>query len=667
MLAIIYLAAMIYFGDRICRCFYRFASIQHRFASAFLTGLLLSTCITYLGTLAFARFSHPLIAGNLVFVAAFAAIVLKLPRSREPVVYHKPTWNVWDWLTLGMAASLACWLIFVTLGFKGGSFQIPFKAWSDFGANLSLTQSFALGNNFPPEHPFFPGETVRYHFLFWFQAANFEFLGLNVIWGVNVLSLLSFVSLLILIRTFAELLFDSAPSGRIASLLFFFSTSLSYIPFLGAQSGFRSAIHEIYTRTQFLPSGYPYRGEDWGVLTVDVFANQRHLISAVGLLFVVLCFLVNRYNSPECVGPAPLCPEKADSENIETLVQEGTKRRRAAALQGEASLETLAPYIFSGLIIGALPYWNSAIFVSSMIVLAALIILLPLRLRVITLFATALLVGLPQVWLLRRGAVTPPDQTFFFWGYTLQNPKVFTLIKYIAWTFGFKWLLILIALLLLNNFHRRMFLALSSLLPVVFLFQLSTDVFNNHKLLNVWAVFAGIYAAYALWRVSKLKFAGIALACVLALVTVAEGVINLFPVRNDSMLVAAYRGDPLTNWVFLNTEPTDVFLTQTLLTHPILFAGRRIYLGYTLFAWTAGYNVSAREQVYRRLFEERDPAELANLLRQNKIAYVGIDDGVRNNRMIRGLNESVYQEHFQKVFEDTNHRYDNIVIYKVPQ
>jgi hypothetical protein len=666
MLAIIYLAAMIYFGDRICRCFYRFASIQHRLASAFLTGLMFSTCITYLGTLAFARFSHPLIAGNLVFVAAFAAIVIKLPRNK-PVVYDKQNWNSWDWLFLGIASLLACWLIFVTLGFKEGSFQIPFKAWSDFGANLSLTQSFAIGNNFPPEHPFFPGETVRYHFLFWFQAANFEFLGLNVIWGVNLLSLLSFVSLLILIRTFAELLFDSAPVGRIASLLFFFSTSLSYIPFLRAQSGLRSALHEIYTRTQFLPSGYPYRGEDWGVLTVDVFANQRHLISAVGLLFVVLCFLVNWYNSLESGGLAPLSSDKEVLPPNEVLEQEGTKRRQAAALQRVISLKALAPFICSGLIIGALPYWNSAIFVSSMILLVALIVLLPSRLYVIALFVTALLVALPQVWLFRHGAVTPPDQTFLFWGYTLQNPSVWTLTKYLVWTFGFKWLLVLIALVLVNNFHRRMFLAVSSLLAVVFLFQLSTDVFNNHKLLNVWAAFASIYAAYALWRISKLKYAGVVLACLVTLATVAEGVINLFPVRNDSILVAPYRGDALTNWVLLNTEPTDIFLTQTLLTHPILFSGRRIYLGYTLFAWTAGYNVPAREEIYRRMFEERDPVELANLLRQNKIAYVGIDDGVRNNRMIQGLNESVYEEHFRKVFDDTNHRYDNIVIYKVPE
>ena len=680
MLAVLYLAAMTYFGDRICRSFYRFISMQHRLATGFLVGLLLSTCITYLGSLAFARISQPLIAGNLLFLAAFAILVYKLRSSVSSNTYRpRPESRpIWDWIFLGLLVLFAGWLIFTTLGFKDGSFQIPFKAWSDFGANLSLTQSFALGHNFPTEHPFFPGEMIRYHFLFWFQAANLEFLGLTPVWSVNVLSMLSFVALLILIMSFAEILFDSAAVGRIAAFLFFFSTSLSYVPFLASHASLRDALNAIVVRTQFLPTGYPFRGEDWGVLTVDVFANQRHLISALGLLFIVLTFLIDRYrdamgkgDSLECGGPAPLWPAIAlrDDEAIKdtpsTISPEiGPKRRLAGALQG------VAPYVFSGFLIGLSPFWNSAIFVTAMIILVALLVLLPCRIQLVTLIATAVLIGLPQVMLLRWGVVTPPDQSIFHWGYTLQNPTVIAVLKYLAWTFGLKWLLVTISLIFLSGFHRRVFIAISSLLPVVFLCQLSTDVFNNHKLLNVWSVFAGVYAAYALWRMGKLKIGklkfGPVLAVLLTVFTIAEGVINLFPVRNDSVLVVPYKNDRLTDWVLSNSQPTDVFLTQTVLTHPILFTGRRVYLGYTLFAWTAGYNVSAREKLYRRMFEERNAVELGRLLNENRIAYVGIDDGVRNNRMIQGLNEMVYQQHFQKVFEERG-RYDNIVIYKVPK
>ncbi len=360
MLAVFYLAAMTYFGDRICRSFYRFISIQHRVAAAFLVGLLLSTCITYLGSLAFGRISQPLIAGNLVFLSALAIVLYKLPRLSSAVYRPRPpTSAIWDWTILGILVLLAGWLIFTTLGFKDGSFQIPFKAWSDFGANLSLTQSFALGHNFPTEHPFFPGETIRYHFLFWFQAANLEFLGLNPVWSVNVLSILSFAALLILIMSFAEILFDSAAAGRLAAFLFFFSTSLSYIPFVWSQPSLREALSSILTRTQFVASGYPFRGEDWGVLTVDVFANQRHLISAVGLVFVVLTFLMDRYKSQLDKGdsrkggsstPLSLHATRLDDDSLELSPNPDSglrlKGRRAAVLQRVPAFQEVAPFIF---------------------------------------------------------------------------------------------------------------------------------------------------------------------------------------------------------------------------------------------------------------------------------------------------------------------------------
>jgi len=151
--------------------------------------------------------------------------------------------------------------MFATLSFKDGQFQIAFKAWTDFGANISLTQSFALGHNVPPQHPFFPGEFIRYHFLFWFQTANLEFLGLNPVRSINILSVLSLLALLILIITFAETLFNSRTVGRLSAVLFFFSSSLSYLSFLRSQNSISGALNSIVHRTDFLASGYPFRCE----------------------------------------------------------------------------------------------------------------------------------------------------------------------------------------------------------------------------------------------------------------------------------------------------------------------------------------------------------------------------------------------------------------------
>jgi len=661
MLAILYLIAATYFGDCICQRFYSFTSIQHRIATAFLVGLLLSGWIVFLSATAFHGLPQPLIAGNLIFALVLAVTIVLSRRYRRqtPVEPSEPVGRpvgtvLWDSVWLVGFLVFASWLMFATLGLKDGQFQIAFKAWTDFGANVSLTQSFALGHNFPPEHPFFPGEFIRYHFLFWFQTANLEFLGLNPVWGINLLSILSLMALLILIMTFGEVLFHSRVVGRVGALLFFFSSSLSYLPFLKSHPGIRDAWSAISGGTEFLASGYPFRGETWGVLSANVFAYQRHLISGIGLLFVVMIFVVDRLRGV-----------KADSQPDIASINSGALDQPAEnGKKKEFWLVSLAPWIFSGALMGLLPYWNGPAYLAALALLGCILILLPERIGVAWAIAAAILVGIPQVLMLRSGNVL--HYSLLHWGYTLEPPSLFLIIKYLGWTFGVKWILLGVAIVFATGMQRRLLLAITSLVVVVFMFQLSMDIFNNHKLLNIWATLVNVYAAYALWQIARIKIAGIVLAVMLAIATVFGGVVDLFPLHNDPMLAVPYKNDRLSQWLLTNTKPSDVFLTHQVLTHPILFTGRRIYLGYTLFAWTAGYNVPDREALYRQMFQEQDRGELTRLLRENRIAYVVIDDGVRRNESLPDLNESVFREYFPVVFEDTARVYDNLVIFKVP-
>ncbi len=551
MLAILYVAAMVYFGDCLCRRFYRFSSVQQRFATAFTVGLVLSSIISYLGAVGFAWTGQPLLAGNLVFLAFVSAIAF-LSR-RTATAYQKietdrpPGKDVWDWICLAICLIFGWWLMVTTLSYSGGNFQFGFKSWSDFGANLSLTQSFALGNNFPSEHPFFPGQPLRYHFLFWFQAANLSYLGLNVVWGINLLSIFSLAALLILIMTFTEKLFGSRVVSRIAVILFFFpATSLAYLPFLQRQTSFGDAIQRIFHSLQFLPTGYQFRGEDWGALTVAVFANQRQLIGGTGILFIVLIFLVDCYRQKTLPVPATDTRQNFDAlaeDNVErqtangegflsaneTLITPPEKVLPTALSRREKIHFDVSPWIFSGFLIGALPYWNSAVFVAAAILFGSILLFLPHRRYLSLLIGTIILIGLPQILLLRSGNLAPTTYSFFHWGFTLQNPTISLVAEYIAWTFGVKLILLLVAVWFSSGLQRRLLLAFSSLVAVVFLFQLSTDAFNNHKLLNIWNVFAAIYAAYALWRIGRVEFSTAVLATALALGMILTSVIDLFP------------------------------------------------------------------------------------------------------------------------------------------
>src|ERR1051325_2056546 len=627
MLAIIYLAVATYFGDVICRRFFWFLSVQHRLATGFLIGLLLSTWITFLTAVVFHGTGQPLLLANLIFALIFAAVAFasrRWPSKNLDVRADRPPGHQYgDYVWLAVWLVFAAWLMFATLGFKDGQFQIAFKAWTDFGANVSLTQSFALGKNFPPQHPFFPGEFIRYHFLFWFQTGNLEFLGLNPVWSINLLSLLSLIALLVLIATFGEVLFKSRVVGRIGAALFFFSSSLSYLPFLRSQPNIRGALNAIAGATEFLPSGYPFRGETWGVLSANVFAYQRHLISAIGLFFVALIFAVDEYQRRAAIKKEkqtqsilPVDSQPASDDEPPSAAISPEQPSVVDASRDAPNFAGFPSWAVAGVLIGLLPYWNSPTFIAGLAVFGSLLVLAPLRKRTAILLVAAVVVGLPQVLMLRSGnAMT---YRLFNPGYTLENVSLWLIVKYLGWTFGVKWILLWVALVFATGFQRKLLLAFTSLVAIVFIFQLSVDVFNNHKLLNIWVTCVNVYAAYALWQIGKQKIVGPVLAILLAIATVFGGVVDLFPLHNDPMLAVPYKNDRLSQWLLTNTQPSDIFLTHMLLTHPILFTGRKIYLGYTLFAWTAGYNVSDREAVYRQMFQENDATELVRLLHDNK-------------------------------------------------
>ena len=247
-------------------------------------------------------FSHnrrPLFWADIVFgLTALGAIFLLRRRSKgdpEFIQPQPPGSEKWDWITLGAYLVLACWMMFATFNIKDGLLRIGNNEWSDFGPNTAIAQSFAVGHNFPTHYPHFSGEPIRYHFLFYFQAGNLDFLGLNLAWSLNLLSIITLVSMLALVMALGQLLFNSRAVGRIGSALFFFHGTLSFVSFLRSQPSVAAAFHSILTLNEFLPSGYTYRGELWGIWTQVVFLNQRHFASGVGILLIVLIFLVDRY------------------------------------------------------------------------------------------------------------------------------------------------------------------------------------------------------------------------------------------------------------------------------------------------------------------------------------------------------------------------------------
>jgi DNA-binding beta-propeller fold protein YncE len=682
MLALIYLALATYLGDLLCRRFYRFVSTPHRCAAAVLVGLLVSSWFTYLAALAFAHTAKPLLWANLSFFAAAVSVIFLLIRRstrhlKRRAVFIEPRVSgsaMWDWVMLAMYFALACWIMFSTFGYRDGKLVISGLAWTDFGPHTALIQSFVVGHNFPTQYPFFSGAPIRYHFLFFFQAANLEFLGLNIAWSLNILSAVTMVCMLALVMSLGQLLFNSRAVGRISSALFFFSGSLASISFLRSQPSVTQAWRVITHSITFLRSGYPYRGEDWGIWTQSVYINQRHLASAIGILLIVLIFLIDRYQQGITPGKTKLAvATDGDLAPIEVpdsaalIKPEPRRTSRIIAFVRDAIISGKS-FIFTGLLLGALPFWNALVFTAAFAVLLFFLLLFPHRIYMVILGLTAAVVALPQLWYLSLGA-GPRNYSFFHWGYTIENPTVAKVVEYLGYTFGLKWPVIILALLLVTWFQRRFFVATCSLLLLTFFFQFSIETPANHKFLNIWVILANLFAAYGvcwLWKLKTAPILGPVVATALTACIVAGGVIDLFPIYNGHHAEFGFKDDPLVKWVMSETKADKVFLTDRYMYHPILFAGRKLFCGYTLFAWGAGYDIAKRELIQREMFESRDPRKVYRLLKENNIGYVAFDNGLRHSQVIKRPNEQVYAQYFPKVFEDKQGRYNSLTIYKIP-
>jgi DNA-binding beta-propeller fold protein YncE len=725
MLALIYFGLAICVGDFFCRRFYRFESVAHRCAAAILSGLLISTWFTYLAGLLFTRARQPLLWGNLLFgIVAIAVMssskwkhkVIKRANGESHNTFGAGTYlprpegsSIADWLLIAGYVVLVSWMMFASFNTSGSKLQISNPEYSDFGPNTAIMQSFAVGHNFPTEYPHFSGDRIRYHFLFYFQAGNLEFLGLNPAWSLNLLSIVTLVAMLILAMTLGEVAFNSRAVGRLGSFLFFFFGSLSYVPFLRKQGSVRAAILAIRRQGDFLPSIFPYRGDSWGTWSQVTYLNQRHLASAIGILLLVLIFLVIRYRmrpprrakappfpepiaaqpnptseivgdtgfdtdtrpegSPELKEQTASGYESEDTSRSEAATEIATESKQEVVVPAQRFRDTLPGFIFSGVLLGLLPMWNSAVYIGAAAVLAVWFILFPLRLQMLALAVPAGLIALPQMLYLVGGSGRIPMPRLFHWGYTIDQPTVANVAKYLGFTFGFKWLLIALALVFANSLQRRLFLAVSSLLAVAFCFQFTIEVLANQKFIHTWTIVANLFVAFGLWRLWRLSLAGTTVpgkfvATALFLLVIPGGVIDFFPIHNTGWSEVTYRNDPLIDWLKKNTTPRDIFLTDRFVNHPILMAGRRVFYGWPYYSWGAGYDAAKRDRIYTELFDSKDPWKVYHLLKENGISYVAYDNAIRQAQFIRRPNQELYATYFPKVYDAT--QYNGMVIYKVP-
>lgn len=503
-----------------------------------------------------------------------------------------------DIVIVALSLAFSIWLMFSTFSYKDGSMLIDSKLWSDFASHIPLIRSFSLGDNFPPEFPLFPGEPIRYHFLFYAAVGLLEKIGVRIDIALNILSAVSFSFLLVMIYALAKLLFKSMKVGIISALLFLFNGSLAFVYFFqNYDFNFSNIFLKIITNKEF-PAFAPYDNTliSGGFWNLNVFTNQRHfaLPLALSLLIIYLIVKVELLKKP-----LPL--------KIALLL---------------------------GIIMGIFIYLHGAVFIMTLSIIFVFFVLFPRQRKSLAFLALlTFFISIPRVVFLAdldssTGMSINP-------GYLVANNlSLDTWLRFWILNLGVGVATIPLGFILAKNLNRKVFIAFFSLFIIGNLFQFSPDIATNHKFFNLWIIVANMFTAFLLvlwWKKSILLRPFIVMCFVLLTLS---GIIDFFPIKNDyAIALADYKKIQDITWIIKNTPQDAVFLNTSYLYNPASLAGRKIFFGWPYFAWSAGYDTDTRGKAMERILGQKDVVTACKLLRQNNIDYLEVQSEIHDPNM----------------------------------
>jgi hypothetical protein len=429
----------------------------------------------------------------------------------------------------------------------------------DLYSHTAIIRSFSTGYNAPTEYPFFSGDPIRYHFLFYFGGGVLEALGAPLSVALNLPSALAFGSLLSLASFLAWRLSGSFVAATIAPLLFLFRSSLSWIDWIAALR--RSAVENNPAhRESFFYGVTPY--EDWGIFSLNVHLNQRHLMHGFALMLLVLgaCLLTPPIRSP---------------------------------LRSRLSIS----YGVLGVLLGCAAYWNGAAFIATMLVLAPLVCVKSYRAKALVVGVSAVASSVIVSSLVTHGAAagTPLEPRFRF-GFLSESSGIFDVARYALWIFGALPVISLIAAWRCGV--RGVMMWLCGLVPIAFIFvvQLTQVAPQGHKFINagtlVWSIVAaGLIASLVASSTLGRRLTGY----LLILVMTVTGIVDAGALLRLSATRLGYPiDDPAIQWIRLNTPSNALFLSASRGDQSPLLAGRRVYVGPKSLSSEAGYPYAER-------------------------------------------------------------------------
>ena len=533
-----------------------------------------------------------------------------------------------DLIFISLMGVFSFWLMFSTFGYQDGYFVIDSKLYSDFGAHLPLIRSFSFGDNFPrPEYPFYHGEPIRYHYLFYLLVGWLERLGVNLAFALNFLSSLGFWLLLVMIYKLARLFFKKSLAGILAVVLFLFNGSFSWVEYFNRHGLSLTSLLEIPKQTQFASFG-PWSGQLVSAFwSLNIYTNQRHLGLSHGLM-LWLVYLV-----------AKTLPWHKGGLTI-SLVQKSRFKLKLTPLPLCLQLAVV-------LTLGLFPLLHQAAYVMFGIFFISWVAIYSryyLRQKRLTIkyflpFGVGGVLSLFTFYFFTNGSGQEIVRAV---GYLSPDKTGLGLVRYWWYNLGL-YLLIWPVLLFWFLKKKNVFLAIFSFYFLVAnLARLSPDMINNHKLVNMFVIGLNTFVAGGIVLIKnfRLKVKNCNKKCSLAIDKIknlmlavvvfflmAGGLVDIWPILNDQTgKLPDYPRSPVMRLVLKRTEPNAQVLSNIYFYNPASLVGRQLYLDYGYFSWSMGYNDTQKRADLRLLFSPKlDRLTWCRLVKKHGIDYVLLD------------------------------------------
>ncbi len=283
----------------------------------------------------------------------------------------------------------------------------------------------------------------------------------------------------------------------------------------------------------------------------------------------------------------------------------------------------------------------------------------PIRKRLILAGSIAVFLGIPQlIWMGQSGV----SSELFSPGYLITDLNLFSFIHYWSYNLGLSLLLIPLGYFLVTKDQRRFLLPFLTLFIVGNLIQVSIEVAANHKFFNLFLIGGNFLTASVLVKIWQQNVIAKFLVVPLVLSLTLTGLIDLFPIFNDSNI--SVKDIPLNRtatFIKDNTPANAVFMNSSYLYTPASLAGRSIFMGWPYFGWSAGYDTNKRADIVNSFYTSQNKPEACNILRTQKLDYFTTQDTSKDSNY-PDINTEYFENMFTIAFKDSE---ENIAVYKV--